>query len=303
MNTIILDDGISYQVIRCGIIPYYQIDNDNFMLLMPYKRYYENYDEGTFRNVKHLLNQNGGAFSDFGGGIRKNENYIQGLIREVEEESNNIFDDVSSLINKSLKDSRTQMIIYKTKSPHNKIYLEYLIDIKEDKDYINKFKDNGINDEHEYIKWQSIKRDEKGNLHFLDLDKNIVDKAIYPIFFSIVNKLEHIKKKVIIIDHSKLFDSSEQIVKNEKSYRQIVSNIKSKNLISDDNIISHHKIIDHDNISNIKFKNLISSDKIISPDKISNIKTNNLSPNFLYKSQIIYSRIPYCVQPEPMDEF
>jgi len=292
MNTIILDDGISYQVIRCGIIPYYQIDDDNFMLLMPFKRYYENYDRKTFNDVKHLLIQNGGAFSDFGGGIRSNENYIQGLTREVEEESNNIFEDVSSLINKSLEDSRTQLLVYKTKSRHNKIYLEYLIDIKEDNDYINKFKNNGINDEHEYIKWQSVKRNKKGELEFIDIDKNMVDKAIYPIFFGIIDKLDHITKRVTIIEHNKLFDSSEQIVKKEKNYRQIVSDIKSENLSSIDNIISHHTIMYHDKKKEINLEEL---------DNIKIKKSQNIKSKKLYKTQIV-SKIPNCSQPEEFDE-
>lgn len=297
MNTIILEDKIVYQVTRCGIIPYYQIDNDHFMLLMPFKRYYEDYNEKTFHSVKHLLVQNGGAFGDFGGGIKTDESYLSGLIREVEEESNNIFGAASSFIKESLLSSRTQLLVYKAKSLQNKIYLEYLIDVKEDRDYVNKYQNNGTNDEHEYVKWQSVKRNHEGIFKFVDIHKKDIDKAIYPLFYEILKKFKQMtrkSKKVNISKSNESIESTDSINEDisthkiiyhsgEKSYREIISDFICSENISDDIVISNHKIIDHDKILPEIFH------------------TSNTY--FTIKTYFPTETMTNCFQPEPVYEF
>jgi len=175
MNKITLY-GMEYKVVRCGFIPYIQINNDHFKFLMPHKRGYD-------------------VFGDFGGGIHYYETYLQGLSREITEESSGIFGDVDSFLKQSLDNARTQMMVYQTKHVKRQLFLEYLIDIKEDKDYISKFADAPPNEEHEYLKWIDIKRNVNGKFDFTDIQIKIdLCGSLKPLITSILDKLSYIVK-------------------------------------------------------------------------------------------------------------
>lgn len=163
-------EDIDYKVIRCGVIPYHKINNNHIILLMGFKRNYNKY------------------YGDFGGGIGKNEYYINGLIRELTEESNGIFGNEEVFVRNMLNRDDTIEIEYITKSKTPSIYLEYLVNVKP-YDFPTWFEEGGYNNEHKYVKWIDVV---KINNHFTfkNITLNQIDGSIKPLVPEILSALE-----------------------------------------------------------------------------------------------------------------
>ena len=158
------------KVIRCGIIPYHKINDDHFIFLMGLKRNYKKY------------------YGDFGGGIKKNEHYMNGLIRELEEESNGIFGDEYLFVQRMLNDLNTREITYLTKSKTPAMYLEYLVYVDHD-DYPRKYIEAGNNNEHLFLQWLNVVRDENGEFRFLGNTGQYIDGSLKPLMKDILETL------------------------------------------------------------------------------------------------------------------
>lgn len=163
--------GKPYCVTRCGIIPYASVNGD-IKLLMARKKHW-----GCF-------------LGDFGGGIKKHESWLQGLTREIDEESNNIFGSADDFLTKVLYKLTTKKMIHITKSLKS-VWIEFLVEIDYSEDYVNNFARFGNNEEILRLKW-------------LDLDKitdkqseilgNKLDGTIIPFVHSIVEELRLLPK-------------------------------------------------------------------------------------------------------------
>lgn len=152
-------------VIRCGIIPYCKINNNEYKILLGLKSNYGKY------------------YGDLGGGIKRTETYIDGLWREVFEESSTlIFKDKDDFLRR-LKESKST--IYRTKNKAIKtIYKEYLIEIPFSNNYSNDFLNYGI-PEHLELRWFNVKNSKIVNFNI----ETQLDAPIRPLIYKILEKL------------------------------------------------------------------------------------------------------------------
>lgn len=168
-NPYIYENGI-YYVSRCGIIPYCRINDNQFKLLMGRKRHW-----GSF-------------LGDFGGGVKKHETWLQGLIREVDEESNNIFGPAKDFIEQALcRISTKKMVLVSKRSPS--IRIEYLVEVNYNQNYISAFKNFGYNEEILNLEWISVNKTKGGNCHMPYLINNKLDGTIMPYVDQILDHL------------------------------------------------------------------------------------------------------------------
>jgi len=157
MNTITLNDK-QYIVKRCGIILYHKIKEHEYKILLGLKRKYCRY-------------------GDIGGGIKKNEKYINGLIREIQEESSNIIFENKREITKNIVNAKR--IFYETKDKG--LYIEYLIECPYSTYYNTHFLDHKI-DEHLEFRWFNIKN---GKILDFDIKENL-DGSLRPLIDNIL---------------------------------------------------------------------------------------------------------------------
>lgn len=165
------DEYEGYKVIRCGVIPYHKINNNHFLLLMGFKRNYNKY------------------FGDFGGGIKQNEYYISGLIREIKEEANDIFGDPQNFVNNMMIRNDTRRIQYLTKSKIPSIYLEFLVHVQK-YDFEAWFEEGGYNAEHKYVTWIDVIRDIDNRFIFKNISDKQIDGSIRPLIQLIFEELD-----------------------------------------------------------------------------------------------------------------
>ena len=165
MNTLILDDKV-YFVRRCGMVPFCMTDTNQIKILLG------------------LKSNCGECYGDFGGGISTKETYIDGLIREVFEESGTLlFQDVDSIL-KILP--KSGMIMYNTKDKaSNSVYIEYLVNISYSNYYITRFLDHKIS-EHVELRWFDVI---DGQLTGLDIKKEL-DGSLKPTINGILSLLK-----------------------------------------------------------------------------------------------------------------
>lgn len=161
-----------YKIIRCGVLPYHKINDHHILLLMGFKRNY------------------GKSYGDFGGGIGKNEFYIDGLIRELEEESNGIFGHEKLFVDRFLLRDDTIEIEYITKGKKPAMYLEFLVHVKL-YDFPTWYEEGGYNDEHQYVKWIDVVRADD-HFEFKDINRNQIDGSLKPLMNDILLALETI---------------------------------------------------------------------------------------------------------------
>ncbi len=136
MNKIVLG-GQEFTVERCGIIPYCKINDNEYKILLGLKSNYGKY------------------YGDLGGGIKNKETYLDGLIREIFEESSTlIFPNSIAIINGLFK---SKVIIHQTNNRFAKtIFMEYLIPVPFSKNYTTHFLDHDIT-EHVELRWFDVK--------------------------------------------------------------------------------------------------------------------------------------------------
>ena len=165
MNTLILNNKV-YFVRRCGMIPFCVTDNNQIKILLG------------------LKSNCGECYGDFGGGISNKETYIDGLIREVFEESGTLlFSDIDSILNILPKSG---MIMYETKDKtSNSVYIEYLVKITHSNYYITRFLDHNIS-EHVELRWFNVI---DGQLTGLDIKKEL-DGSLKPTINAILSLLK-----------------------------------------------------------------------------------------------------------------
>ena len=108
---------------RCGLIPYCQIGPHKFKILLGLKSNY------------------GKCYGDLGGGISMKETFLDGLVREVFEESSSlIFSNKDNILSRL---PNSTMILYETKNPKY-AYIQYLIKVPYSTNYITRFLDHKI---------------------------------------------------------------------------------------------------------------------------------------------------------------
>lgn len=161
--------GKSYFVTRCGIIPYAH-DNNKTKLLMARKKHWGSY------------------LGDFGGGIKKHESWLKGLEREVDEESNNIFGNAKDFLAKVLYKLTTRKMVYITKSLKS-IWIEFLVEIDCNEDYVSNFARAGDNEEILRLKWIDANNILDRNSEILG---NKLDGTIMPFVNHIIEELRTI---------------------------------------------------------------------------------------------------------------
>ena len=152
-----------YLIERCGLIPYCQTGPNRFKILLGLKSNYGKY------------------YGDLGGGIKKTESFIDGLLREVFEESSKlIFSNYDDILNRL---PNSGMILYETKS-RKSAFIEYLVEIPYSTDYITRFLDHKI-EEHLEFRWFDIA---DGQIMNLDI-KTQLDGSIKPLIKAILSLL------------------------------------------------------------------------------------------------------------------
>lgn len=171
MNNIILD-GQEFIVERCGIIPYCKINDHEYKILLGLKSNYGKY------------------YGDLGGGIKKKETYLDGLIREIFEESSTlIFSNSIAILNGLFK---SKVIIHQTNNRFVKsIFMEYLLPVPFSNNYITHFLDHDIT-EHLEFRWFDVK---EVNDEFTIVNFNIkreLDGSLKPLIKSILSSLKMI---------------------------------------------------------------------------------------------------------------
>lgn len=107
MNKILIGKEF-YSVSRCGIIPYYKINENEYMFLLKVDEY--------------------GGYRDFGNGINSNETYLNGLYREVF--TNAKQPRIFTRQNWDNSDESVTRIVRKIRSTHNNVQLEWLVPIE-----------------------------------------------------------------------------------------------------------------------------------------------------------------------------
>lgn len=169
MNKIILNEE-EYSVERCGIIPYCKINDNEYKFLLGLKSNYGKY------------------YGDFGGGIRKKESYIDGLIREVIEESSTlIFKDGLSIIKQIVT---SKLIFHQTKNKFIKtLFIEFLVEIPFSKHYITDFPNYNLFHEHFEVRWIDVKK--VGDEFIINLNiKEELDGSLKPLINQILTSLK-----------------------------------------------------------------------------------------------------------------
>jgi hypothetical protein len=180
MNKININNK-EYTVERCGIIPYCKINNDEYKILLGLKSNY-----GKF-------------YGDLGGGIKKTETYLDGLIREIFEESSRlIFPDVFAILNSLLK---CKSIIHHTNSKSRgmtselcnnskSVFIEFLVPIPFSEKYITHFSDYKIQ-EHLEFRWFDVKRVEY-DYRIMNFNiKEQLDGSLKPLINKVLDSLKN----------------------------------------------------------------------------------------------------------------
>lgn len=148
---------------RCGIIPYCEIDDNNYKILLGLKTNY------------------GKCYGDIGGGIKKNESYLSGLIREIFEESSTlIFTDSADILDML---SLAKTVVYQTKN-NSGLFLEFLVPIIYSEIYVTSFLDHDIK-EHCELRWFDVKR-VNDKFEIINLTKQELDGSIKPLIEQIL---------------------------------------------------------------------------------------------------------------------
>ena len=157
---------------RCGLIPYCQVGNNKFKILLGLKSNY-----GKF-------------YGDLGGGITRKETFLDGLVREVFEESSTlIFKDKDDILNRL---PTSAMILYQTKNPKY-AYIQYLVEVHYSTDYITRFLDHKIT-EHLEFRWFDV---EDGVILNFDI-KTQLDGSIKPLIEAVLSLLHDHLEDIIL---------------------------------------------------------------------------------------------------------
>lgn len=112
MNRILIGKEF-YSVLRCGMIPYHKLNDDEYMLLL------------------RVENSDGcKVYSDFGRGIKSNETYLNGLYSEVFTKikprifTRQNWDDIAN------NDDSIKRVVRKIRCTRNVVHLEWLVPIE-----------------------------------------------------------------------------------------------------------------------------------------------------------------------------
>ena len=155
---------------RGGMIPFCKIADGHFRLLMGKKR-------------------RTGKYSDFGGGIKKYESFVQGTQREFTEEINGVLElDIETLL---VKDDCIILAHRTKRADVPAYYVELLVPIVEDKSLVWKF-GFGKNNEHWNIRWLDVIRDANGKMQFKHIDWHQFDGSVKPHILAILDILERL---------------------------------------------------------------------------------------------------------------
>jgi hypothetical protein len=159
---------------RCGIIPYAKIGNGHFRILLGMKSNYHMY------------------FGDFGGGVKRYETPLTGLIREVHEESGSVLtDNVTKYIKTAIDNPSTYMFTYKTKNRSPSLWIELMVKINYDNNLIDKFaKDVNHDKEHDYLQWIDIEKGNSNHLQMIGISNDQVCACIRPFIPGMISILE-----------------------------------------------------------------------------------------------------------------
>lgn len=154
-----------YTVKRCGIIPYCKVDAEKYKILLGLKTNYGRY------------------YGDIGGGIKKNETYLNGLIREIFEESSTLIFTNKSEILDALSKSTT--IFYHVKDGSS-VLIEFLVPIDNCDTYITSFPNYNIK-EHCEFRWFNVQKI-GGEFQIINFDiKQQLDGSIKPLINQILS--------------------------------------------------------------------------------------------------------------------
>jgi hypothetical protein len=149
---------------RSGIIPYTIINNKKFFCLGVDTTY--------------------GTLTDFGGGVKKYENFVEAACRELEEESLGIFNFTSTELMEKVRKNSTTIYDSNTAILFLHVRIENIMDIVDLYDY--KFKNTRVRAENSAVVWIP----EDIFFYLIKSGKSIKNgKQIYPSVYKVVNDL------------------------------------------------------------------------------------------------------------------
>lgn len=149
---------------RAGIIPYTIIDNKKFFCLGIDNTY--------------------GTLTDFGGGVKKYENFVEAACRELEEESLGIFNFTTKELMEKVRKNSTTIYDSNTAILFLHVHIENIMDIIDLYDY--KFKNTFGRVENSALLWVP----EDIFFYLIKSGKSIKNgKQIYPSVYKVVNDL------------------------------------------------------------------------------------------------------------------